>query len=130
MALTVKDMMAAANAAVPRVTVAEAQALLANGAVMVDVRDAPEVEKSGKAAGALHIPRGMLEFRADDATPTHNPGLRKDRPVILYCASGGRAALSGKLLQDMGFEQVYTLGGFAGWVEGGGAVDSVVEQGT
>lgn len=128
MALTVKDMMAAANAAVPKITVAEAQALLAKGAVLVDVRDGPEVEKSGKAAGALHISRGMLEFRADDATPYHNPELRKDRPVIVYCASGGRAALSGKLLQDMGYQQVYNVGGFAGWAENGGAVEAPADQ--
>ena len=129
MALTVKDMMAAANAVVPKITVAEAQSLLAQGGLLVDVRDQPEVEKSGKAAGALHISRGMLEFRADDATPYHNPELRKNRAVILYCASGGRSALSGKLLKDMGYQRVYNLGGFASWLENGGAVDGAIEQG-
>lgn len=130
MALTVKDMMDAANAAVKRITVAEAQAMIATeDALILDVRDAPEVERSGKVAGALHISRGMLEFRADPATPYHNPELRKDRPVILYCASGGRSALSGKLLQDMGYARIYNVGGFAGWVEAGGAVEGPVEQG-
>jgi len=130
MPLTVKDMMAAANASVPRITVAEAQALIADqSALVIDVRDAPEVEKSGKAAGALHISRGMLEFRADDATQYHNPELRKDRPVLLYCASGGRSALSGKLLQDMGYQKVYNIGGFKDWVDGGGEVEGPVEQG-
>lgn len=130
MALTVKDMMDAANAAVKRITVAEAQAMIATeDALILDVRDAPEVERSGKVAGALHISRGMLEFRADPATPYHNPELRKDRPVILFCASGGRSALSGKLLQDMGYARIYNVGGFAGWVEAGGAVEGPVEQG-
>ena len=69
MATTLKDMMAAANAAVPKVTPEEARALMARGALVVDVRDAPEVEKTGKVAGALHVSRGMLEFRADPASP-------------------------------------------------------------
>jgi rhodanese-related sulfurtransferase len=46
----------------------------------------------------------------DAETAYHNPELRKDRPIILYCASGGRSALSGKVLKDMGYEQVYNLG--------------------
>ncbi len=130
MPLTVKDMIAAANAAVPRVTPAEAMAMIAReGAVVVDVRDAPEVAQSGRVAGAHHISRGMLEFRADDSTPFHDPALRKDRPVILYCASGGRSALAGKALIDMGFARVFNLGGFKDWVEAGGAVDRPLSSG-
>ena len=66
MPTSVKQMMEAANAAVPRVTPAQAREMIAKGnTVVIDVRDAPEVEKSGKIAGAVHISRGMLEFRAD-----------------------------------------------------------------
>ena len=65
----------------------------------------------------------MLEFRADASTPSHNAELRTDRPVILYCASGGRSALSGKVLKDMGYEKVYNLGGFKDWAESGGEVE-------
>lgn len=66
MALTLKLMMEAANATVPRITPAQAREMIAKGnTLVVDVRDAPEVEKSGKVAGALHVSRGMLEFRAD-----------------------------------------------------------------
>ncbi|HYW59956.1 MAG TPA: rhodanese-like domain-containing protein, partial [Xanthobacteraceae bacterium] len=65
MAISVKQMLETANAAVPRITPAEARELIAKGnALLVDVRDAPEVERSGKAAGAVHVSRGMLEFRA------------------------------------------------------------------
>ena len=56
-------------------------------------------------------------------SPNHNPAFRKDRPVILYCAGGGRAALAGKTLRDLGFTDVRNLGGFRDWVAGGGAVE-------
>ncbi|MCE8509539.1 rhodanese-like domain-containing protein [Ruegeria pomeroyi] len=115
MVLTVKDMMAAANAAVPRIDGARAQQLVAEGALLLDLRDTPELERAGRASGAHHIPRGMLEFRADPDTPFHDPELRKDRVIVLHCASGGRAALAGKLLKDMGYDKVYNLGGLADW---------------
>jgi len=65
----------------------------------------------------------MLEFRADPDSPAHDKHFAKDKTIILYCGSGGRAALAGKLLKDMGYDQVYNAGGFKDWVEGGGAVD-------
>src|SRR3954469_23679105 len=103
MATSVKQMMEAANAVVPRVTLARAREMIAKGnTLVVDVRDAPEVEKSGKVAGALHVSRGMLEFRADPESPYHDNKFAKDKAVILYCASGGRAALGGKVLKEMG----------------------------
>ncbi len=123
MPLTVKDMMAAANAAVERIDVAAAQEKIANGAVLLDIRDGTELAASGKAQGALHIPRGMLEFKADPAMPTHAPELDPERPVVLYCASGGRAALAGKLLKDMGYAEVYNIGGLKDWTEAGGPLD-------
>ncbi len=124
MALSVKLMMEAANAAVPRLAPAQAREMIANGnTLVVDVRDAPEVEKSGKVAGALHVSRGMLEFRADPESPYYDKNFSKDRPIILYCASGGRSALAGKVLKEMGYHQVYNLGAFKDWAEGGGAVD-------
>lgn len=125
-----KQMIDAAHAVVPRISPAQAQELVASGqAVLIDVRDAPEVEKSGKVAGALHISRGMLEFRADPDSPYHDKTLRKDRPVILYCASGGRSALSGKTLKDLGYAEVYNLGAFKDWVENGGPIDHPIEPG-
>ena len=95
MATSVKQMMEAANAAVPRVTLAQAREMIAKGnTLVVDVRDAPEVEQSGKVAGALHVSRGMLEFRADPESPYHNKNFARDKTIIVYCASGGRSALS------------------------------------
>jgi len=91
--------------------------------LMVDVRDGSEVEKSGKAAGAVHVSRGMLEFRADPESPAHDRNFAKDKTVILYCGSGGRAALAGKLLKDMGYGEVFNAGGFKDWTDSGGAVE-------
>lgn len=112
MPTSVKQLLAAANDAVPKVTPEEARRLIGEGALVVDVRDGTEVAKTGKIKGAVHVSRGMIEFRADAETPYHDPAFRKDRPVILYCASGGRSALAGKTLKDMGYERVHNLGGF------------------
>lgn len=65
----------------------------------------------------------MLEFRADEATPYHDPEFRRDRPIIVYCASGGRSALSGKALQEMGYERVYNLGGYKDAADAGLSTD-------
>lgn len=130
MSLTLKQLMDAAQAAVPKIDAATARAKMASDdALVVDVRDAPEVEKTGRVAGAHHVSRGMLEFRADPDSPYHDKNFRKDRPVIVYCASGGRSALAGKVLQDMGYQQVYNLGAFKDWADGGGEVDRPIEPG-
>jgi rhodanese-related sulfurtransferase len=126
MATSVKEMMEAANAAVPRITPAQAQEMIAKGsALIVDVRDGTELAQSGKVKGAVHVSRGLLEFRADPDAPTHDKNFSRDKNVILYCGSGGRAALAGKLLKDMGYAHVYNAGGFKDWVESGGAVEKV-----
>lgn len=129
MSTNLKAMMADANSAVPRIEADKARALIDDGALIVDVRDGAEVEKTGKVAGAVHVSRGMLEFRADPESAMHAPAFDPERPVIVYCASGGRAALAGKTLQDLGYRQVYNLGGFKEWAESGGATESVLEPG-
>ena len=123
MTVSVKQMIEAANAAVPRITAAEARQMIGQGALVLDVRDAPEVEKSGKVSGAVHVSRGMLEFRADPESPYHDKKFDRARPVIVYCASGGRSALVLKTLKDMGYENVRNLGGFKTWVDGGGPIE-------
>jgi rhodanese-related sulfurtransferase len=119
-------MMDAANAAVPRITAAQAREMISHGNTLVlDVREPPEVEKSGKVAGAINVSRGFLEFRADPESPSHDKNFAKNKNVIVYCGSGGRAALSGKLLKDMGYERVYNLGGLKDWADAGGEVEKV-----
>jgi rhodanese-related sulfurtransferase len=124
MPTSVKEMLAQANAAVPRIGREEAAALIEGGNVLVvDVRDAPELQASGRVKGAKHVSRGMLEFRADPDSPYHDPAFEREQTVILYCASGGRSALAGKALQDLGYRDVRNLGAFKDWAEGGGAVE-------
>jgi len=124
MAKSAKDLVGAANAVVPKITPAQAQEMMANdNTLVVDVRDAPEVEQSGKVAGAVHVSRGMLEFRADPESPYHDQNFAKDKTVILYCASGGRAALGGQALKELGYTDVYNMGAFKDWVESGGPID-------
>jgi rhodanese-related sulfurtransferase len=69
--------------------------------------------------GAVYVPRGMLEFRADPESPYHNPALRKEKTAVLYCASGGRSALAGKTLQELGYKSVYNAGAFKDLAEAG-----------
>lgn len=125
MVTSVKQLMAEANAAVPKITPAETREMIAKGnTLVVDVRDAHEVEKSGKIAGAINVSRGMLEFRADPESPYHDKNFAKDKTVIVYCASGGRSALSGKALKDLGYGEVFNAGAFKDWAESGGVVEA------
>ena len=113
MARKVQQMLDAANAVVPRIDVKEARRLVTEeNALLVDLRDSAEIEKTGKLKGATPVSRGMLEFRADRDSKYHDPGFDPSRPVVVYCASGGRAALAGQTLTEMGFGRVYNLGGF------------------
>jgi rhodanese-related sulfurtransferase len=124
MATSLKAMMEAANASVPRITPAQAKEMIGDGNVLVvDVRDAKEVELTGKVAGAVNVPRGLLEFKAAPDSPALDKSFDPGKTVILYCASGGRSALAGKTLQDFGYDKVYNLGAFKDWAESGGEID-------
>jgi len=125
-----KNLMGAANSVVPKITMAEAKDMMAGENVLVvDVRDAPEVEEHGKVKGALHVSRGMLEFRADPASPYFNRAFSADKTIIVYCASGGRSALAGKTLMDLGYEKVLNLGAFKDWAANGGDIEKPIEPG-
>lgn len=89
--------------------------------VLIDVRELGEVQASGKAKGALHIPLGVLALRADPAAPDAllKPGL----PVAVYCLSGGRSGRAAQLLSSLGYGPVWNIGGLADWQAGGGQVE-------
>ncbi|PUB18553.1 rhodanese-like domain-containing protein [Yoonia sediminilitoris] len=117
------DFMTEANAIVPRISAEEAIAKhAASEAIFVDVRDSSAIAKSGTIAGALTIPRGMIEFVADPETQFHNAALQKDADINLICGAGGQAALAGKTLKDMGFTNITNVGGFGDWKAAGGPV--------
>ena len=120
MAKNVKDMLAEANSVIPKLSPAEAVEKIRSGDVLVvDVRDPTEVQQSGKIKGAVNVSRGMLEFRADPESQYHNSAFQKDKTILLHCASGGRSALAGKTLKDMGYTDVFNIGGFKDLVEAG-----------
>jgi len=124
MVLSVQQMLAEAEAAVPRITADEAKGLVGRAdVVFLDVREPNEVAASGKVPGALAIPRGLVEFRADPASPMHDAQFDRAKTVVAYCASGGRSALVLKTLKDMGYANVRNLGGFKGWLDAGGEVE-------
>ena len=120
MAKNVKDLLAEANSTVPKLSPDEAAERMRSGEVLiVDVRDPTEVQQSGKIKGAVNVSRGMLEFRADPDSQYHNPVFQKDKTILLHCASGGRSALAGKTLQEMGYMSVFNMGGFKNLAEAG-----------
>ena len=120
MAKNVQDMLAEANSVIPKLSPAEAVEKIRSGDVLVvDVRDPTEVQQSGKIKGAVNVSRGMLEFRADPESQYHNSAFQKDKTILLHCASGGRSALAGKTLKDMGYTDVFNIGRFKDLVEAG-----------
>jgi rhodanese-related sulfurtransferase len=82
-----------------------------------------ELAATGKIPGAVNVSRGLIEFRADASHPMHNPAFAQAKTVIVHCASGGRAALAGKTLQEMGYTDVRNLGRLQDWIEAGGEVE-------
>ena len=86
--------------------------------VFLDVRE--PVEWEHHIAGAVQVPRGLLEFAADPASPRHKPELDPTRRVIVYCRSGARASLAALTLKTLGYEHAANLeGGFSAWKEAG-----------
>jgi rhodanese-related sulfurtransferase len=121
---TAQNYLDEANAIVPRISTEEGIAKHKAGkSVFVDVRDRTDIAASGTIAGAELVQRGMIEFLADDTHPLHNSALKKDADIVLVCGVGGQAALSGKTLNDMGFQNVSNVGGFSAWKDAGGPVD-------
>jgi rhodanese-related sulfurtransferase len=101
------------------------QELAGSNVVLIDIRESEELAQNGKIPGAIHAPRGMLEFYADPTLPYYRPEFDKDKRIILHCASGGRSALAAKTLHQMGYENVAHMdGGLKAWKEGGHPVTS------
>ncbi|MBF9061073.1 rhodanese-like domain-containing protein [Rhodobacterales bacterium HKCCSP123] len=126
MAITpVKTLVAAAKAAITTLEQETAAEEVAAGrAVFVDIRDIRELDRDGRLPGAIHAPRGMLEFWVDPESPYHKPALATGKTLILVCAGAQRSALAAKALQDMGLENVAEMaGGFSEWKKAGRPID-------
>lgn len=122
---TASDYLEEAHAVVPKISTEEGIAKhKAGDCVFVDVRDAKSIEETGTIAGAHRVPRGMIEFIADpNMEAFYNDALKKDADLVLICGAGGQAALAGKTLKEMGYQNVSNVGGFSSWKDAGGPVE-------
>ena len=95
-----------ANAMLNVISVEEAQSLIGHSdVVFVDVRDPDSVAETGIIPGGVNAPRGLLEFYADpEFEAFHKPELDPEKHIVVTCGLGGQAALSGKVLKEMGFK--------------------------
>ena len=115
-----------ANAKIRTIPAAEAIPMLEReDTVFVDLRDPRELERAGRIPGAVHCPRGMLEFWIDPESPYHKPAFAQDKTFVFFCAAGWRSALSAATAQDMGLKPVAHIdGGFTAWKKAGGPVEA------
>lgn len=119
-----RDMVAQAKARVESLDPAAVAEEVERGAVLVDLREDSEVAVAGRIPGSVHVPRGMLEFRADTTSPYHDVALDPGERIILYCAVGARSALGAATLQEMGYPNVAHLGGgIKAWAKQGNPIE-------
>lgn len=128
MSVTAEQLVDEARLAVPEVAAAETYRRLQGGelAILVDVREPAEWDK-GHVPEAVHIPRGLLEWKADAGYANHEPRLVgcTDQPVVVMCASGGRSLLAARTLREMGYRNVSSLaGGLTDWANSGLPVEA------
>jgi rhodanese-related sulfurtransferase len=120
---TFPELLQQANAEIKSITALELNEEKNNeNLVIIDVRSKEIIQSDGMIEGAINVPRGMLEFHADqrEDNPFRVTDINPNKKLVLYCGVGGQSALSTKTLQDMGFNNVYNLtGGANGWVEAG-----------
>lgn len=121
MGQSASQMVALAKAKIENLSPDQVAAEISNGSpTIIDIREEDERQETGSLAGAIHAPRGMLEFYADPDSPYHREEFDPDRRLILMCASGGRSALAVGTLQEMGFGNVAHLdGGINAWIAQG-----------
>jgi rhodanese-related sulfurtransferase len=121
-----KALVDAANGEVETLPTAEAIKLAgSDSVVLVDIRDIRELQRDGKVPGAMHCPRGMLEFWIDPQSPYHKPAFAQDKRFVFFCAGGLRSALAAQTAQRMGLKPVAHIeGGFGAWKKAGGPVEA------
>ena len=125
MVRTIQEIIQEAYSEVPSITPEKAKEEQDNGALIIDTREINELALTGKVKNSIHIPRGLIEFQNKETNPNGIEGFTKDKKIILYCAAGSRAALAGKALKDIGFTDVYNLGGFSDWHSKGLPVENI-----
>ena len=120
---TLEALLIEANELVKRLSYDESVDLINNTqTVIIDVREESEVYNLGVIKNAINIPRGLIEFKLSPNSPNNPVLIKDDTNILVYCAGGYRSALAAKSLLDLGFKNVYNLGGFQEWVESGGEI--------
>ena len=120
---TLETLLIEANDLVKRLSFEESNELIKNTqTVIIDVREESEVYNLGIIKNAIHIPRGLIEFKLSPNSTNNPVSINNNTNILVYCAGGYRSALAAKTLLDLGFKNVYNLGGFQEWVECGGEI--------
>ena len=124
--VSAKQLVDEANAEIETLSAEDALALQADdGVVLVDIRDVRELKREGRVPGALHMPRGMLEFWVDPESPYYREIFGSGKKFVFFCAGGLRSALATQQLQRMGLKPVaHIAGGFGAWRDAGGPVET------
>ena len=92
--------------------------------VIIDVREESEVLNQGLIKDAIHIPRGLIEFKLSPNSINNPANINADTNLLIYCAGGYRSALAAKTLLDLGFKNVFNLGGYQEWIDSGGEIQA------
>mgnify|MGYP003684199283 FL=1 len=123
---TLGSLLLEANQNVPRLNYDESLLLLKNdNTVLIDVREESEVASFGIIKNAIHIPRGLIEFKVEYDSPSNPSNIKNDTNILFYCAGGYRSALAAYSIQQLGFKNVFNIGGFGEWLDNGGEVRSI-----
>ena len=121
---TLNSLLEEANKIVRRLSYKETCIKIEDGAVIIDVREESELNQNGMIKNAIHIPRGLIEFILAPDSQENPSNINIDTIILVYCAGGYRSALAAKSLIDLGFNNVFNIGGFDEWVNNGGEVQS------
>lgn len=113
MTLTAVDLVQEAKKTIKEVNIEQANAMIANGSIALDIREPAEYE-AGSIPNSIHIPRGVLEFKITD----HPNFQDRDASIVIYCRSGGRSALAAVSLEKLGYTNTCSMaGGYIAWAE-------------
>ena len=122
---TLETLLEIANKEIRRLDFAESLDLIKNTeSVIIDVREESEVLNQGLIKDAIHIPRGLIEFKLSPNSINNPANINVDTNLLIYCAGGYRSALAAKTLLDLGFKNVFNLGGYQEWIDAGGDIQA------
>ena len=122
---TLESLLENANKEVKRLSFEESLSMInESNTIIIDVREESEVNNLGIIKNAIHIPRGLLEFTLVPNSSNNPVKIDDNTNILVYCAGGYRSALAAKTLKDLGFKNVYNLGGYSEWVDNGGDIQA------